>query len=122
MPLAIAVALAAAAGAVCRYLLDQVVQRRHDSVLPIGTLVINVTGSFVLGLLTGLSIHHGLGGTGLAVAATGFLGGYTTWSTFAFESVALMQAGAVWEASVNLVASLGLGLLAAAAGLAAALW
>lgn len=122
MLLGVGVALAAAAGAVCRYLLDQVVQRRHDSVLPIGTLAVNVTGSFALGLLTGLSMHHGVGGTALVVAGAGFLGGYTTWSTFAFESVALVQAGAVWEASINLLASVGLGLLAAAAGLGAALW
>lgn len=60
MIVAVGVALAASVGAVCRYLLDGAVTRRHSSRLPLGTWIINVSGSFLLGLLTGLATHHGL--------------------------------------------------------------
>jgi fluoride exporter len=76
--LALFVGLAASAGAVARFLLDQVVQSRHDAVFPFGTLVVNVSGSFLLGLLTGLSLHHGLPTGPTVVASAGFAGGYTT--------------------------------------------
>jgi CrcB protein len=58
--LAVAVGLAAALGAVCRYALDLVIQHRHDSILPWGTFTINASGSLLLGLVTGLGLHHGL--------------------------------------------------------------
>jgi CrcB protein len=119
--LTLAVALAAGVGAVARYLADQVVQQRVRGEFPYGTLVVNTTGSLLLGLLVGLSLHHGLGQRPLLVLGTGFAGGYTTLSTWAWESLALAQAGELPEAVLNLVGTLALGLLAAAAGLALAL-
>lgn len=115
---ALGVALAAGAGAVCRYLLDQVVQHRHDSVLPWGTFAVNVTGSFLLGLVTGLTLHHGLAATPATVLSAGFCAGYTTWSTWAWESLILAEDGAPAAAALNVVGGLAVGLLAAAAGLA----
>lgn len=115
--LAVAVGLAAAAGAAARYLLDQLVQQWHDQTFPWGTFVINVSGSFALGLLTGLAVHHGLPATTTTVVGVGFLGGYTTWSTYLWESLSLAEAGALAEAGVNLVGSLATGLAAAAVGL-----
>jgi CrcB protein len=119
--LALLVGVAAALGAVCRYLLDQVVQHQHDQSFPWGTFVINVTGSLFLGLITGLAIHHGLPPVTTTVIGVGFAGGYTTWSTFAWESIALGEAGALGQAALNLVGSLAVGLTAAAAGLGLAL-
>jgi CrcB protein len=115
--LLLAVAGAAAVGAVCRYLLDQVVQHQHDHSFPVGTVVINVSGSFLLGLVTGLAAHHGLPAVPTTVLGTGFLGGYTTWSTYLWESFSLAESGEVASAAVNLLGSLVVGLLAAAAGL-----
>ncbi len=121
MILALVVGLAAAVGAACRYLLDQVVQHQHDQTLPWGTFVINVSGSLLLGLITGLSIHHGLPKVPTTVIAVGFAGGYTTWSTYIWESFALAETGALLEATANIVGSLVIGLSAAAAGFGLAL-
>jgi CrcB protein len=118
MTLALLVALAAAVGAVARYGLDAAVRRRRPSVLPWGTFIINVSGSFALGLVTSLANHHGLGSRWESVLGAGLLGGYTTWSTFAWESVALAQDRRLGAALLNVAGSVLLGLSAAAAGLA----
>jgi len=104
-------------GAVARYLVDGWVQDRVETVLPLGTWVVNVTGSFLLGALAGLVIAHGLSPDVKLVAGTGFLGGYTTFSTFAFETVGLAEDGARTFAVVNVAASVAAGLLAATVGL-----
>jgi CrcB protein len=115
------VALAAGAGAVLRYVVDQVVQHRTRGDFPYGTLLINLTGSLLLGLTTGLALHHGLASTPTLVIGTGFLGGYTTLSTWAWESLALAETGDLLAASANIVGSFAAGLAAAAAGLGLAL-
>lgn len=117
MMLAIAVGLAAGLGATGRYLLDQLIQGWHDSVFPWGTFAINITGSLLLGLVTGLALHHGLARRPTVVLSAGFTGGYTTWSTWAWESLVLAEDGSLLEAGANIGASLAVGVLAAAAGL-----
>jgi fluoride exporter len=119
--LAVVVGLAASLGAVCRYLLDAFVRSRHTQPFPWGTVVINVTGSLLLGLVTGLAVHHGLPAHSTTVIGVGFLGGYTTWSTYIWESLALAETGAASAAAVNLLGSLAVGLAAAAAGFGLAL-
>jgi CrcB protein len=119
--LALAVALAAGLGAACRYLLDRAVQHQHNRAFPWGTFVINVTGSLLLGLVTGLAIHHGLPKVPTTVIGVGFLGGYTTWSTYMWESLALAESGALLVAGANLLGSLVVGIGAAAAGFGLAL-
>jgi CrcB protein len=121
MALALGVGLAAALGALARFLLDQAVARRRRSALPWGTWAVNVSGSFVLGLVVGLSLHHGLPAHAVTLIGTGFCGGYTTFSTFAFETVRLAEDGSYSEAAVNIGAGLAAGLIAAAAGLGLAL-
>lgn len=110
---------AGAVGALLRYEVEYVVRRRSGSDLPLGTLVINVSGSFVLGLLAGLAAHHGLSASVVTVAGTGLLGAYTTFSTFSFDTVGLLERGRAGAALANLGASLVLGLGAAALGLLA---
>jgi CrcB protein len=119
--LTVAVALAAGVGAVLRYVIDQVVQHRTRGDFPYGTVLINITGSFLLGLTTGLALHDGLGTTATVIIGTGLAGGYTTLSTWAWETLALAEAGDLLEASVNIVASFAAGLAAASAGLGLAL-
>jgi CrcB protein len=121
MGLALLVAAAAALGACGRYVLDILIQRRHSTGLPWGTLVINVSGSFALGLVIGLAMHHGLDTHAGTVLGTGLLGGYTTWSTFTWETFALAEQGRLVAAASNVVGSLAVGLAAAAAGLGLAL-
>lgn len=121
MILAVAVGVAAAVGAALRYLVDQIVQHQHDRTFPWGTFVINVSGSLLLGLTIGLASHHGLPTVAATVIGVGVLGGYTTWSTYLWESVALAETGAVSQAALNVFGSLAAGLAAAAAGFGLAL-
>jgi fluoride exporter len=121
MPLALAVAVVSGVGAVCRYVVDQVISHKHDSVFPWGTFAINVAGSFVLGLSTGLATHHGLSTTAAAIIGSGFCAGFTTFSTWMWETLALAETGAFVEAGLSAFASLAIGLAAAACGLGLAL-
>lgn len=118
------VMLGAAVGAPSRWLLDQHIQSRRDSVFPWGTLTINVLGSLLLGILLG-AMSAGRGSAELvALAGTGFCGGFTTFSTFGYETIRLVEDGSLLEASLNVIASLALGMIAAFAGwyLAQAAW
>jgi len=115
--LALAVAAVSGVGAVCRYVADQVISHKHDSVFPWGTFAINVSGSFVLGLSTGLATHHGLSTTAAVIIGSGFCAGFTTFSTWMWETVALAERGAVVEAGLNAFGSLAVGLAAAGCGL-----
>ena len=109
--------MAGAAGALARYLVTRAVQARTRSALPWGTFVVNVTGSFVLGVLTGAGLHHGLAETPRIVLGVGFCGAFTTFSTLAVETVRLVETGSPGAALRNLVGSTASGLIAAAAGL-----
>lgn len=120
MTLALLVATAGGIGAVGRYLVDRLITARHRSVFPLGTLVINVTGSLLLGVLTGLLWYHGLSTRVLAVAGTGFCGGFTTWSTACWESVRLLVDHSWLRAATYSVGALLAALAAAAAGMALA--
>jgi CrcB protein len=119
--IALAVAAAAGLGAVLRYLVDQSVQRRVRGDFPFGTVVVNITGSFVLGLVTGLAAHAGLPHAPTVIIGSGFAGGYTTLSTWAWETVTLGESGELLEAGGNILGSFAAGLAAAAAGLGLAL-
>lgn len=116
----LAVGVAAAIGAVCRFLVDGAVQRRLGSRFPAGTLLVNVTGSLALGFLVGLALYHGLGDGSRAVLGAGFLGAYTTFSTHSYETVRLIEADDHSAALRHNLLALGLGLAAASSGLAAA--
>jgi CrcB protein len=89
------VALGGVLGCILRYWLAGIVQRYTDtSVFPTGTLAVNVIGSFVVGLVMSLSLERGLiGDQSRILLTTGFCGGFTTMSTFSYETVRLMQDG-----------------------------
>ncbi|MFD1720716.1 fluoride efflux transporter FluC [Amnibacterium endophyticum] len=115
--LLVLLAVAGGVGAALRLVLDGLLTARLGDRLPWGTLLINVSGSFVLGLLTGLA------GTGahpawLAVVGTGLLGGYTTFSTASFGTVRLLQQRRVAAALLYGLGMLVLAVAAAGAGLA----
>jgi CrcB protein len=115
--LALLVALAGGAGAVLRALLIHHVGVRRSDPLPVGTLVVNASGSLLLGVLTGLSLYHGLGPHSLAIAGAGLCGGYTTWSTASWETIHLLHTGHRAEAVVYTLGGLAVCLGAAAAGI-----
>lgn len=94
-PLAwVAFVAAGAVGAAVRYLAGGFVGDRTEGVFPWGTFLINVTGSLLLGLLTGLALYHAFPKAPKVVLGTGFCGAYTTSSTFTFETVRLLDEGA----------------------------
>ncbi|WP_370346295.1 fluoride efflux transporter CrcB [Catenulispora sp. MAP5-51] len=117
----LAVSAAAALGAPARYLLDRAIAGRRSSALPLGTMAINLTGAFLLGLLTGLAAHHGLPKEAVVVLGTGFCGAYTTFSTFSYETMRLVEDGSIAEAGTNVAVSLAAGMGMAALGLGLAL-
>lgn len=94
-------------GSLARYALAGFVQRVTDSPFPAGTIAVNVLGSFVLGLVMALSLERGaLGAEARVLLGAGFCGGFTTMSTFAYETMALGRQGDVGFAVGNLVLTL----------------
>jgi CrcB protein len=115
---ALLVAIGGASGATARYSLDRFISSRSERDFPFGTFLVNASGALFLGLLAGLGLHHLLGVLPTALLATGFCGGYTTFSTFSYETVSLLASGSLFEAALNLYLSVTVGLLAAGAGIA----
>jgi CrcB protein len=106
------VALLGGAGAVARFLLDGAVAARTRGAFPAGTLLVNLSGSVVLGLLAGATLRA----DALVLAGTALVGAYTTFSTWMLESHRLGEAGRGGLLWANLAVSLVLGLAAAEAG------
>jgi CrcB protein len=100
-------------GAPARYLADRAVQARRDSVFPAGTFAVNLAGSLLLGFLLGAQRHLGLPTAAFALLGTGFCGGLTTFSTFSYETLRLLEDGAISEAGLNMLGSLVAGVLLA---------
>jgi CrcB protein len=112
------VGLAGAGGAVGRFALERWITARHESPFAWGTFVVNVSGSFALGVVVGLATAHGLSRDLRLVIGTGFLGAYTTFSTYVYEIVRRVESGNRQIALVYLAASALAGPAAAAVGLA----
>ena len=110
------VLLGAVVGAPLRYVTDLLVQSRHVSVLPWGTVTVNVAGSVVLGVTAGVMSGDPGPGWVLPLVGTGFCGALTTFSTFAFETVRLVQEDERRAAAVNVAVSVGCCLAGCAVG------
>jgi CrcB protein len=108
------VALGASVGAPGRYLTDRWIQSRHDSVFPWGTLAVNVLASFLLGAVTGAAgaVSPAVG----LVLGTGFCGALSTYSTFSYETLRMLETRARFYAVANVVVALVAGFGAAALG------
>jgi len=101
------VALGAAVGAPCRFLLDRWVQdltvKNHPRRMPLGTLTVNVLGSALLGVIVGINNHEWS-----LLLGTGFCGAFTTFSTFAAQTDDSIREGWPWVAVLNILVSVGL--------------
>jgi CrcB protein len=101
------VALGGLVGSLARYWLAGTVQNLADHDFPSGTLVVNIIGSFVVGLVMSLSLDRGLVNEEVRILlTTGFCGGFTTMSTFSYETLALLRGGARLLALGNVGATL----------------
>ncbi|KJY33670.1 fluoride efflux transporter CrcB [Streptomyces sp. NRRL S-495] len=118
------VVLGATVGAPLRYLTDRAVQSRHDSVFPWGTFAVNVVGCLVLGLVAGAVAAGAASSQVQLLLGTGLCGALTTYSTFSYETLRLVEGGAGRYALANVLGSVAAGLAAvyAGSGLAGALW
>lgn len=113
---ALLVLVGGAVGAPTRYLTDLLVQSRHDSKVPWGTFTVNVVGSLILGLVAGAGSGAGLPAWAVTVLGTGLCGALTTFSTFSFETVRLLDAGRWRTATLYVGASVVTGFAACALG------
>jgi CrcB protein len=113
---ALAVALGGGLGALARYHLEGVVAPRQRSPFPLSTLIINVSGSGALGVLVGLVTGKHLGPDVLPWLGTGFLGGFTTFSTFTYETLRLVEDAAWRQVVLNIILSGPLSFLCAGLG------
>jgi len=120
LPAWLALIAAGAVGAPVRYIVEGFVRERAGAGSPWGTFVVNATGSLLLGLLTGLGLYHAFPETPRLVLGTGFCGAYTTFSTFTFETVRLVEEGAISEAFRYVFGTLVVCAGAAGAGVALA--
>jgi CrcB protein len=112
------VALGSGLGGVARLLLGGWIQNRFGPSFPIGTLVINVTGSLLLGFLLRYALETpAIGSDARALLTTGLCGGYTTFSTFGYETVRLLEDGEYRRAAIYTALSVGLVLIAVASGM-----
>ena len=113
----VGVALAGSVGAVVRFVIDSALRARSGSSLPWPTVLINVTGSLLLGLLTGAVLFHDAPAEMLTIVGVGFCGGFTTFSTFSLESALMIERGELGSAAAYIAGSVVVSILALFAGL-----
>lgn len=119
----LAVAVGGGIGSVLRFVIGQVALQRFGPGFPWGTLVINITGSFLIGLFFRYALQSAVIGPEMRIfLTTGFCGGYTTFSTFSYDTIVLLQDGEYGRASLYVGTSVAFALAATVLGIAAANW
>lgn len=104
-------------GCIARYLASGWVYQVAGRALPFGTLTVNIVGSFLLGLLMTLGLRSNIFTPQVRIGLTvGFMGGFTTFSTFSYETLRLLEEGSVWQAGANIFLNVLLCLVSALAG------
>jgi CrcB protein len=104
------IAVGGAAGSLARFLAQTAIMTRFASKFPLGTMVVNISGCFLIGLLMTLLTERFSPATNWRpLLVVGFLGGYTTFSSFEWETYAAVRGGGPWVGLINVVASVGLG-------------
>jgi CrcB protein len=113
------IALGGAVGSVLRYLIGGAIQRSSASGFPVGTMFVNVAGCFLIGVFVRYLLNMQTSAELRALLVIGFCGGFTTFSTFSFETVGLIEGGEYARAATYVLGSVVLCLMATVAGMAA---
>ena len=98
-------------GAILRYLVSGWIQNLSNSQFPFGTLTVNSIGCFIIGFLAGIFQHAIISPELRMFITIGFLGAFTTFSTFSYETMMLLKSGVPWEAFINIIVSFTMGLI-----------
>lgn len=117
MKIILAVGIGSCIGGICRYLLSMFIQNKFLSAFPFGTLSVNIIGCLMIGILFGISERSLLGVEWRMFLVTGCLGGFTTFSSFSIETVALIRVGQYWPAFTYIGVSVFVGLFATFLGI-----
>jgi fluoride exporter len=120
-PILLAVAVGSAAGGTVRYIVGAAVQERAGTTFPLGTLVINITGSILLGFILRYAMESAAVTSEVrSLLTTGFCGGYTTFSTFSWECAELIEDGNYGRAALYIGLSVGIAIIGTFGGMAGA--
>lgn len=117
MKIILAIGIGSCLGGISRYLLSQFIQNKFLSAFPFGTLAVNIIGCFFIGIIFGLSEKGNVTMLWRLFLVTGFLGGFTTFSSFSNETVGLLRDGQIWHAFTYIISSVFVGLLATFTGI-----
>ncbi len=117
MKIILAIGIGSCIGGIFRYLLSQFIQNKFLSAFPFGTMSVNIIGCFLIGFIFGLSERGNFTMEWRLFLVTGFLGGFTTFSSFSNETVALLRDGQIWHAFIYITGSVVIGLLATFTGI-----
>ncbi|MEO6220412.1 MAG: fluoride efflux transporter CrcB [Ginsengibacter sp.] len=117
MKIIIAVGIGSFIGGISRYLLSQLIQNKFPSAFPFGTLSVNIIGCFIIGLMFGFNERNYISMEWYLFLVMGILGGFTTFSSFSIETIALIRNGQHWLALSYVSSSIFIGLLATFAGI-----
>lgn len=104
-------------GGAARYLTQEFVQKTYPSFIPLGTLSVNIIGSFIIGIIYALAEKSKISAEVRILIATGFCGGFTTFSSFAFENIKLIQDGELFNTALYLLLSIVIGFIAVYLGI-----
>lgn len=117
MKIILSIGIGSCLGGLSRYFISQFIQNKFLSAFPYGTMAVNIAGCFLIGIIFGLSERGNVSMLWRLFLVTGFLGGFTTFSSFSNETVALVRDGQVWHAFIYISCSVIIGLTATFTGI-----